>query len=178
MKTDSLATTSVKVEKMVKVLPVKDEKMVEMIKTHRCAPDFDHTFCKASFNDSPPRTEWELWRILRGTAGNRGASNSAQQIKSWQQSSLRVHRSHAFSGCYVRTVQYMKLRYCTYLPVIQQLPMGGAEAARRCKQRSCCRGFSGRAYAAHCEYLYFYLRTVHVRTVQTAYQYCTYVSIY
>ena len=34
--------------------PVKVEKMVKLFKTHRCALDFDHGFCKASFREIPP----------------------------------------------------------------------------------------------------------------------------
>jgi len=31
--------------------PVKIEKMVKLFKTHRCALDFDHAFCKAQFTE-------------------------------------------------------------------------------------------------------------------------------
>ena len=31
--------------------PVKIEKLVKVFKTHRCALDFDHNFCKASFTE-------------------------------------------------------------------------------------------------------------------------------
>ena len=31
--------------------PVKMEKMIKHFKTHRCALDFDHSFCKATFID-------------------------------------------------------------------------------------------------------------------------------
>jgi hypothetical protein len=33
------------------IIPVKLEQMVKKFKTHRCALDFDHSFCKKEFND-------------------------------------------------------------------------------------------------------------------------------
>ena len=34
-------------------MPVKVEKMVKLFKTHRCVLDFNHGFCKASFQEIP-----------------------------------------------------------------------------------------------------------------------------
>ena len=34
-------------------MPVKGEKMVKLLKTNRCMLDFDHGFCKASFQEIP-----------------------------------------------------------------------------------------------------------------------------
>ena len=33
------------------IIPVKLEQMVKKFKTHRCALDFDYSFCKEVFND-------------------------------------------------------------------------------------------------------------------------------
>ena len=38
----------------IAAMPVKVEKMVKLFKTHRCALDFDHGFCKALFQEILP----------------------------------------------------------------------------------------------------------------------------
>jgi hypothetical protein len=38
-------------ENSEQILPAKLEQMVQKVKTHRCAMDFDHGFCKAIFRE-------------------------------------------------------------------------------------------------------------------------------
>ncbi len=39
-------------QKTLTMVPAKLEQMVKKFKTHRCAMDFDHSFCKAVYNET------------------------------------------------------------------------------------------------------------------------------
>ena len=55
--------------------PVNVEKLLKRFKTHRCAMDFDSSFCKAVFHSEPEHTSSPITRS--------GKSNSPQQQTIW-----------------------------------------------------------------------------------------------